>query len=85
MEKLNKNIVREILTTIQFKGIVGSQLLSTLKEKNPNFDETNLYMTLKALTEQGSIDNYIASEDDNCKVKMRYKLSEKGKNILNSL
>jgi len=85
MEKLNKNIVREILTTIQFEGIVGSQLLSSLKEKNPNFDETNLYMTLKALTEQKCIDNYIASEDDNCKVKIRYKLSEKGKNILNSI
>ena len=85
MEKLNKNIVREILTTIQFKGIVGSQLLSTLKENNPNFDETNLYMTLKALTEQGCIDNYITPQDNNCKVKIRYKVSEKGKNILNSI
>jgi len=85
MEKLNKTIVKQILTTIQHEGIVGSQLLSTLKEKNPDFDDTNLYITLKSLTKQGCINNYIADEDDNCKVKIRYKLSEKGKSLLNSI
>ena len=85
MEKLNKTIVREILTTIQSEGIIGFQLLSKIKKRNPDFDETSLYMTLKILTEQRCIDNYIAAEDDNCKVKIRYKLSKKGKYFLNSL
>ncbi len=49
MENLDKNMVKEILTTIQSEGIIGFQLLSTLKERNPDFDETPLYMTLKSL------------------------------------
>ena len=85
METLNKTIVRKILTTIQSEGIIGFQLLSTIKEKNPGFNERVLYSTLKTLTEYGCIDNYIAAEDDNCKVKIRYKLSEKGKKVLNSI
>ena len=85
MEKLDKFMIKKVLTTIESEGIIGSQLLSTLKEKNPDFNESILYMTLKSLTEQGYIDNYIAPEDNNCKVKIRYKLSEKGKKVLNSI
>ena len=85
MEKLNKTMVKEILSTIQSEGIIGFQLLSILKERNPDFNETVLYSTLKTLTEHGCIDNYIAAEDDDCKVKIRYKLSDRGKMILNSL
>jgi len=85
MEKLDKDIVKSILKTIKTKGIIGSKLLSIVKEQNPSYDQTLLYITLKILTELGCIDNYIAPEDDNCKVKIRYKLSEKGNKILDSI
>ncbi len=85
MENLNKNMVKEILSTIQSEGIIGFRLLSILKERNPDFNETVLYSTLKTLTEHNCIDNYIANEDKNCKVKIQYKLSEQGKILLNSL
>jgi DNA-binding PadR family transcriptional regulator len=85
MEKLDKTVVREILITIQSEEVIDFQLLSILKERNPDFNETILYMTLKSLSEQGCINNYIAAEDDNCKVKLKYKLSEKGKKVLNSI
>ena len=70
MEKLDQFMIKKVLTTIESKGIIGSQLLSILKERNPDFDETTLYMTLKSLTEQGCIDNYIAPKVNNCKVKI---------------
>ena len=85
MEKLDKDIVKSILKTIKTKGIIGSKLLSIVKAQNPSFDQTQLYITLKTLTELRCIDNYIAPEGDNCKVKIRYKLSEKGNKILDSI
>ncbi len=84
MNKLNNEIIKILLNTINSHDIYGFELLSVVKDLNQNLDETLIYTLLKSLENQGYITTFKTCEDGNCCVKIRYCLSEKGLEMLNS-
>jgi Fe2+ or Zn2+ uptake regulation protein len=63
-ENFEKFLVKLILTTIEREGVISFKLLSRIKNQNISIDQTQLYLTLKALKELGCIKKYNAPEDD---------------------
>jgi DNA-binding PadR family transcriptional regulator len=82
---LNDQIVKEMLNIINSHEIYGFEILSMFKEKYNNLDDTLVYSSLKSLEKEGYITTFKKCEDGNCCVKIRYCLSEKGHEVLNSL
>ena len=82
---LNDKIIKEMLNIINTHEIYGFEILSMLKEKYNNLDDTLVYSSLKSLEKNGFITTFKTCEDGNCCVKVRYCLSEKGHEMLNSL
>ena len=74
-----------MLNIINSHKIYGFEILSMIKEKYSHPDDIILYSSLKSLENNGFITTFKACEDGNCCVKIRYCLSEKGHEMLNSL
>ena len=85
MNNLNDKIVKEMLNIINSHEIYGFEILSMFKEKYNNLDDTLVYSSLKSLEKNGYITTFKKCEDGSCCVKVRYCLSEKGHEMLNSL
>ncbi len=83
--KLNKELVKKILLLIESQGLYGSELFSSMKKGDPRLESAILYITLRSLKQHNIIEPYLSPQDNQCKVKVKYKLSEKGKKLLNSL
>jgi len=82
--KLDNKIVKIILNIINSHEIYGFEILSIIKEFNQKLDETIVYSTLKSLEKKGYITTFKTCEDGNCCVKIRYCLTEKGQELLNT-
>ena len=74
-----------MLDTINSHEMYGFEILSMFKEKYNNLEDTLVYFSLKSLEKNGYITTFKKCEDGNCCVKVRYYLSEKGHEMLNSL
>ena len=81
---LDNKTVNIILNIIHSHEIYGFEILSMIKESNQKLDETVVYSTLKSLEKNGYITTFKACEDGNCCVKIRYCLTEKGQELLNT-
>jgi DNA-binding PadR family transcriptional regulator len=82
---LHDKIIKEMLNIINTHEIYGFEILSLFKEKHNNLDDTLIYSSLKSLEKNGFITTFKTCEDGNCCVKVRYCLSKKGHEMLNSL
>lgn len=82
--KLNNNIVKIIINIINSHEIYGFEILSIIKESNQKLDEALVYSTLKSLENKAYITTFKMCEDGNCCVKIRYRLTEKGQELLNT-
>lgn len=85
VNKLDNDIVKQMLNIINSHEIYGFEILSMIKEYNQNLDDTLVYSNLKSLEKNGYITTFKTCEDGKCCVKVRYCLSEKGHEMLNSL
>ena len=85
VNKLDNEIAKIILNNINSHEIYGFEVLSMIKESNQDLDETLVYSILKSLEKNEYITSFKTCEDGNCCVKVRYCLSEKGHEMLNSL
>ncbi len=81
MEKDKKDIIKKFLAIIESEGMYGFKLLNKIKQDNPEYDQTELYITLNTLKEQCLVEPYISKGDKECRVKIKYKISPKGQKL----
>ena len=84
MNSLDSAIISKILKVVKSHSIYGFKLLSLLKESNPDLNGTKLYFTLQKIKDLELVEPFISKIDKGCRVKIKYRLSEKGEEYLKS-
>lgn len=86
MKALDRALVKEILTAIKSKGHYGSDLFNYMKENNTELDSGKFYLTVKSLYSHQIIQSYLETQaNEQEKTKVKYKLSQRGERLLESL
>ena len=85
MEDINVDLIKVILTTIKLNENYGFEIFSIIKNNNSKLNHTLLYTYFKVLSQLGYITTYKNLEENNCCVKIYYKLTEKGYKYLESM